>query len=70
MGGKILSGEAGPDGSLRVELPAESVAKVEFLLSPFDGDDAFTQQLVSHDDRVEDILKSVKDFMSSLPRET
>jgi chemotaxis protein CheZ len=65
LGGKILSAEAGPDGSLRVELPAESVAKVEFLLSPFDGDDAFTQQLVSQDDRVEDILKSVKDFMSS-----
>jgi chemotaxis protein CheZ len=64
LGGKILSGEAGPDGSLRVELPAESVEKVEFLLSPFDGDDALTQELVSQDDRVEGILKSVKDFMA------
>ncbi len=65
LGGKILQGEEGPDGALRVELPAESVEKVEFLLSPFDAEDTLTQQLVSQDDRVENILKSVKDFMAS-----
>ncbi|MHC1742766.1 MAG: protein phosphatase CheZ [Syntrophobacteraceae bacterium] len=65
LGGKILQGEEGPDGSIRVELPAESVEKVEFLLSPFDAEDTITQQLVSQDDRVENILKSVKDFMAS-----
>lgn len=65
LGGRILEGEKGPDGSLRVELPAESVEKVEFLLSPFDSEDTITQELVSQDDRVENILKSVKDFMAS-----
>lgn len=65
LGGKVLSGEASANGSLRVELPAESVEKVEFLLSPFNAEDTLTQQLVSQDTRVEGILKSVKDFMAS-----
>lgn len=65
LGCRIVSGADGPDGALCVELPPESLEKVEFLLSPFDEEDHLTQQLVSQDDRIESILKSVKDFMAS-----
>lgn len=65
LGCRIVSGADSPDGALCVELPPESLEKVEFLLSPFDEEDHLTQQLVSQDDRIESILKSVKDFMAS-----
>lgn len=65
LGSKIVATPGPDENTARIELPTESLEKVEYLLSPFDAESPLTQQLSADDDRLQDILKEVKSFMAS-----
>jgi len=69
LGGK-LDTSFGAGGELfRLEFPAAALEKSNFFFSPFDPDEDFSHVLPSQDERSNKILKSIKEFMASLPRE-
>jgi chemotaxis protein CheZ len=65
LGSKMVASPGPDENTARIELPTESLEKVEYLLSPFDAESPLTQQLSADDDRLQDILKEVKTFMAS-----
>jgi chemotaxis protein CheZ len=63
---KIIATEGPDENTARIELPKESLEKVEYLLCPFDAENPLTQKLSDGDELLQDILKEVNSFMSCL----
>lgn len=66
LSGGIIATEGPDENTARIELPKESLEKVEYLLCPFDAENPLTQQLSDGDELLQDVLKEVNSFMSSL----
>ena len=65
IGAKVIASPDTPEGSLRIELPAQTIEKISYLFSPFDPQDNISEELASKDDHVKNVLKDIKDFMAS-----
>lgn len=65
LSGKIIATPGPDDQTARIEMPKESLEKMEYLLRPFDADNPITQQLSADDELLKDVLKEMKAFMAS-----
>ncbi len=65
LGGKIETSLGSGGDSFKLEFPAACLEKIKFLLSPFDPEEDFSQVLPTQDERSNNILKSIKEFMAS-----
>lgn len=65
IGARMISSPDTPEGSLRIELPAATMEKINFLFTPFDPQDNIAEELSARDDHVKNVLKEIKDFMAS-----
>ncbi len=63
-GGRLVPSSA-DSASFMLEFPSASLEKVKFLLAPYDPEDNFTKELGAENQRAEQILKTVKEFMAS-----
>ncbi len=66
LSAKLIATEGPDENTARIELPKESLEKVEYLLGPFDAENPLTQQLSDGDELLQDILKEVNSFMACL----
>ncbi len=66
LAGKLIATPGPDENTARIELPKESLEKVEYLLCPFDAENPLTQQLSDGDELLQDILKEVNAFMACL----
>ena len=65
LGGKLIMPAEGSDEPVRLEIPPESMEMVKLLLSPFDPGASLAERLPSADDRLKEVIDSVKEFMAS-----
>ncbi|MCU0588946.1 MAG: protein phosphatase CheZ [Syntrophobacteraceae bacterium] len=65
LSGKLVATHGPDDQTARIELPKDSLEKMEYLLRPFEAENPMTQQLSSDDELLKDVLKEVKSFMAS-----
>ena len=63
--GKIIATQGPDEQTARIEMPRESLEKMEYLLCPFDAENPLTQQLSADDELLKDVLKEVKTFVTS-----
>lgn len=62
---KIVATSGPDDRTARIEMPKESLEKIEYLLCPFDAGSPLTRALAADDDLLKDVLKEIKSFMAS-----
>lgn len=65
LGGKIVLPPAGSNEPVKLEIPPDSLEKVKLLLSPFDPGASLAERLPSPDERLKQVIDSVKEFMAS-----
>lgn len=65
LGGKLIMPEEGSGEPVKLEIPPDSLDKVRLLLSPFDPSASLADRLPSPDERLREVIDSVKEFMAS-----
>jgi len=65
LGGRLILPAEGSGEPVKLEIPPENLEKVKLLLSPFDPGASLAERLPSTDERLKEVIDSVKEFMAS-----